>query len=517
MNRRELLETITAGVGTLATSSLRAETRRNAAPPNLLFLLVDQQRFDTLRVYGNSRLIAPNINRLAGESIAFSRYYVTQPVCTPSRGSLLTGLYPHTHGATNNNVPLPPSVPVLVEMLRKPGYATAYLGKWHLGDEICPQHGFQEFESIEDMYTRLSAKTCPREHSGYHRFLADHGLKPDGADGLYSRNFANQVPKELSKPAYLASKAVQFLEQHQRQPWVMYVSSLDPHDPFHSVNDHLYDPAGMEVPKSFFEAPDATESRRTQAIRNGFVREPYNVLESAQALRETKARYWGKITLVDEMYGRILAKLESLGLADNTIIVYTTDHGEMMGDHRLIFKNVMYEEATRVPLLLRIPWLKGPPPRIGNPVSQVDVVPTLLELMGQPVPVHLQGMSWAPFLLSGREMPDRSVLLEWNGTTPPATGEDPGWRGDPELTRTIITPRGWKMNLEQHGRGELFHLINDPQEMVNLFYRSESLDVIRRLTAELNLWQRSTGDSQIAFDEAGWNQARLDAGKKQGS
>jgi len=499
MNRRELFKGVAAGAGTLAVSSLRAGTPQNAAPRNLLFLLVDQQRFDTLRVNGNDRIIAPNLNRLAEESVVFSRYYVSQPVCTPSRGSLLTGLYPHTHGAINNNIPLP-SVPVLTEMLRSQNYATAYFGKWHLGNELCPQHGFQEFESIEDMYTDPSAKTCSREHSGYHRYLAEHGYKPDTEKGLYSRNFANQVPRELSKPAYLASQAVQFLERRQHQSWVMYVSSLDPHDPFHSVNDHLYKPADMEIPKSFFEEPDRTESERTKALRNEYFHEPDNILESAQTLRETKARYWGKITLVDEMYGKILAKLESLGLADNTIVVYTTDHGEMMGDHRLIFKSVMYEEACKVPMLLRIPWLKGAPPRVSKLVAQVDVVPTLLELMGQPLPVHLQGMSWAPSLLEGRELPERSVVLEWNSETRSADADDP------EFTRTIITPEGWKMNLERHGRGELFHLISDPAEMSNRFYRPESVEVIRRLTGELNLWQHSNGDSLLQFDEREWKQ-----------
>lgn len=502
MNRCELFATVAAGAGTLAISSVRASTLPNAAPPNLLFLLVDQQRFDTLRVYGNDRIIAPNINRLAEESIAFSRYYVSQPVCTPSRGSLLTGLYPHTHSATNNNIPLPSSVPVLTDMLRHQNYATAYFGKWHLGNELCTQHGFQEFESIEDMYTGLSTKTRPREFSGYYRFLADQGFKPDSEKGLYSRDFANQAPKELSKPAYLASQAVQFLDRHQHQPWVMYVSSLDPHDPFHSVNDHLYSPADMDIPKSFFAEPDATESERTKAIRSEFLREPHNALETVQTLRETKARYWGKITLVDEMYGKILTKLESLGLADNTIVVYTTDHGEMMGDHRLIYKSVMYEEACKVPMLLRIPWLKGPQPRISKPVARVDVVPTLMELMDQPLPLHLQGMSWAPFLLEGRELPDRTVVLEWNGEARSENGIDP------EFTRTIITPDGWKMNLERAGRGELFHLVRDPTEMTNLFYRPESLDVIRSLAGELNLWQRSTGDALLHFDEREWKQVR---------
>ncbi|MGA3323555.1 MAG: sulfatase-like hydrolase/transferase [Terriglobia bacterium] len=502
MNRRKLFRITGAGLASAAWGSVRAALAPQARPPNLLFLLVDQQRLDTLRVYGNRKIIAPNLNRLADQSIAFSRYYVSQPVCTPSRGCLLTGLYPHTHGSINNNIPLNSSLPVLVEMFQNKDYATAYFGKWHLGDELCPQHGFQEFETIEDGYTRPGEKTCARDYSGYFRFLASQGLKPDSKKGFYTRDFANQVPKELSKPAYLAMQATQFLERHQRQPWVLYVSSLDPHDPFHSVNDHLYNPADLGVPKSFSQDPDATELERTKTVRAEQMRNPHGPLATAGNLQEVKARYWGKITLVDEMYGRILAKLEALGLADNTLIVFTTDHGEMMGDHRLMFKSVMYEEAANVPLLLRIPWLQGKSQRIDKPVAQVDLVPTLLELMGQPVPRHLQGFSWAPFLLEGRELPDRNVMLEWNGQ--PQSGQSI----DPERLRTIITPEGWKMNMGREGAGELFHLNDDPREMVNLFYREESLRVIRLLTAEVNLWQRSTGDAILPFDEQAWTQWR---------
>ena len=502
MNRRDLFRNTGTALALTAFGSAKAGAARPTRPPNLLVLLVDQQRLDTLRVFGNTRITVPNLNRLAEQSVAFSRYYVSQPVCTPSRGSLLTGLYPHTHGSVNNNIPLDPSVPCLPQMLLTQDYATAYFGKWHLGDEICPQHGFQEFESIEDGYTSLSAKSCEREFSGYYRFLAGHGLKPDGKKGLYTRDFANQVPKELSKPAYLAQQATEFLEKHQRQPWMMYVSSLDPHDPFHSVNDHLYAPAEMDVPESFSQSPDPTELERTRAIRADQLRNPHSALATAQSLQEVKAHYWGKITLVDEMYGRILAKLEALGLADNTIVVFTTDHGEMMGDHRLMFKSVMYEEAVKVPMLLRIPGLKGAPPRIGKPVAQVDVVPTLLDLLGQPPPRHLQGFSWATFLMEGRELPDRNVMLEWNGPG------QPGKKRDPELLRAIVTPDGWKMNLGWDGTGELFHLVQDPVEMENRFYREESLSLIERLTAEINLWQRSTGDAVLAFDRQAWEQRR---------
>lgn len=477
-------------------------SRRN--PPNLLFLISDQQRADTLRVYGNERNIAPNLNHLADRSVVFKEYYVTQPLCTPSRGCLLSGLYPHTHGATNNNISIQATVPVLPQMISHGEYITAYYGKWHLGNEICRQHGFDYFESSEDGYNKYNTGSCGgRQHSGYYDFLIRHGLKPK--NDSFSREFANELPKELSKPAYLAEAADNFLTQHGSKPWIMYVSFLDPHTPYHSVNDHLYDPASMPVPKTFSEKPDPTELGRYTALRKLLLRGYHNyqgMIASPEALQNVEARYWGKVTLVDEMIGRILKRLEDLGLADNTIIVFTSDHGAMMGDHRLMFKSVMFEQAVKVPMLLRVPWLSQTPLRVGTPVSQVDVVPTLLELMSQPLPCHLQGHSWKPYLAGDNPFPERDVMVEFNG---------PPWPYKDKFTqplRAIRTVDGWKMTLTDGGAGELYNLARDPEERTNLFYHKGSLPIIRELAARINLWQRSTGDKLLPFDPEGWKQRR---------
>lgn len=503
VTRRDFVRSSTA-FGLQPIVRAQAPERRR---PNLLFLFTDQQRQDTLQVYGNSQIQVPNLNRLASRSVVFNSFYVSQPLCTPSRGCLLTGLYPHTHGATNNNLYLRESTPVLVEMLRSREYATGYYGKWHLGNEVYRQHGFDEFESTEDGYDDYYTSKDQPKKSGYYHFLIEQGLKPD-KHGEFSRSFANGLAKDQSKPAYLAHEAASFMERHRSRPWVLYINFLDPHTPFTSVNDKLYDPRQMPVPKSFSAEPDHAELERTKIIRDLILKgyKGYEgILSSEQSLRENEARYWGKITLVDEMIGRILSKLDQLGLADNTIIAFSTDHGEMMGDHRLMFKSVMYEEAVKVPMLLHIPWLKGAPHRIEVPTSQIDVTPTLLDLMNEPIPVHLQGQSWAPYLLNGVDLPDRDVIVEWNGPPWPFRDEHT------EPYRTIITREGWKMTLGDAGSGELFQLHDDPKEMHNRFYDSSSLSEIRKLAQRLNLWQLSTGDKEVAFDEAGWKRRRARA------
>ena len=161
--------------------------------PNLLFLFTDEQRADTMAAYGNAKVETPNLDRLARESVVFEKCYVTQPVCTPSRSSILTGLWPHTNGCTRNNVPLPEETPCLPEMTS--GYRTAYFGKWHLGDEIFAQHGFEHWVSIEDMYARYYREKRDRNaRSSYHHWLVAKGYGPQGAEGanpgVFSRRFS---------------------------------------------------------------------------------------------------------------------------------------------------------------------------------------------------------------------------------------------------------------------------------------------------------------------------------------
>jgi len=297
------------------------------------------------------------------------------------------------------------------------------------------------------------------------------------------------------------------MQQHTEKPWVMYVSFLDPHTPFHSVNDKVYNPKEMPVPQTFYDKPDPTELPRDTVIRT-FLEKGYQdyhgMISSADVVRDIEARYWGKITLVDEMIGRIRRKLVDLGQADDTIIVFTSDHGQMMGAHRLMFKSVMYQQAIQVPMIVHIPWLKGKPQRVAHNVSGVDVVPTLLELMSQPIPAHLQGRTWAPYLQGKEELPERDVIVEWNGAPWPFKE----MKDYAQPLRTIVTPEGWKMTLAPEGYGLLYNLKNDPDEGTNLFYRNSSLEVVRTLSERIHLWQLATGDAPMTFDETAWEALR---------
>ena len=484
------------------------------APPNLLFLFTDEQRYDTMGAYGNDRIQTPNLNRLADESIVFDRTYVSQPVCTPSRSTLLTGLYPHTNGCTANNIPLPEDVPCLPEMLRD-DYATAYHGKWHLGDEIFPQHGFQEWRSIEDMYRgHYSPERDRSARSDYHHFLVENGFTPSNG-ATFGRAEAARLPEEYSKPAFLAQEASRFIRENRDRPFVLFVNFLEPHMPFFGPRDDQHDPEDVALPDNFEAFPDATQPIMARMARLAYPEYGHSglPLKTEADWRRLIANYWGLCSLVDTYVGRILATLEECALTDETIVVYTSDHGDMMGSHGLLAKCVMFEEAVRVPLLLRLPGRRSPA-RFTHGVSQVDLLPTLLDLMGQPIPDHLEGFSLRSAIENEKNPPEEDVFIEWNGSNASGAGrvlsKNPDELPEPfasvgtreELaasssapTRGIVTPDGWKFNWNAYGEHELYNLDEDPGETTNLAVRQDQRPRMRGLAERIQRWQDRVDDS----------------------
>jgi arylsulfatase len=481
--------------------------------PNLLFIFTDEQRFDTLAVYGNARIEMPNLNRLAAESIVFDQAYVTQPVCTPSRATIMTGLYPHTTGCIENNALLPADVLCFPEMLADRDYVTGYHGKWHLGDEVFAQHGFEDWASIDDGYAKYYRPgRDPEARSTYHHFLVEHGFAP--ANGkTFSRHEAARMPEEFGKPALVAREASRFIRENKDRPFVLYVNFFEPHMPFYGPRDDQYDPYALPLPASFHAPPDETQPLKARLFERAHAaRGNHGVpLASEDDWRRLIAHYWGLCSLVDTHTGTILDTLEECGLRDNTIVVYTSDHGDMMGNHHLLAKCVMFQEASRVPLLLRLPGQRAQR-RVWGPVSQVDLVPTLLDLMGQPIPGHLQGQSLKPALETGRNVTlQEDVFIEWNGgnngfgdalgqvsiteaMTEMATREEIV-RATTDPVRTVITPDGWKLNRSPLGEHELYNLHEDPLELRNLAASPDQQARIAELTGRIRRWQARTGDT----------------------
>ena len=482
---------------------------------NLLFLFTDEQRADTMACYGNTKIDTPNLNRLAEESVAFEKCYVTQPVCTPSRSTILTGLYPHTSGCTHNNVPLRDETPCLPEML--PSCRTGYFGKWHLGDEIYAQHGFEQWISIEDGYRRYYREGRNRDdRSTFHHWLVEKGYTPqDGkADGpaVFGRGTVAGFPEEHSKPAYLAEETSNWLRGcRQDEPFIGFVNFLEPHMPFTGPRDEQYPLDYVDLPANYENVPDERNHLKQRMLHNIYREQGFGgvALGSEQGWRRLTANYWGLVSEVDAAVGAILQTLRECGLEEDTIIVFTSDHGDMMGSHQLLAKTVMMEEAVTVPCLIKAPGVK---PRMERQIiSQVDLVPTLLDLMGSEAPGSLEGQSLRPLIEHGAPPEQRDVFIEWSGSDSGISkleqGEPiPEWLselGPPERLvaaiqdplRTVVTEDRWKLNysphLEQH---ELYDLNSDPYEKVNLYELPEHRDRVEDMKERIRAWGRATDD-----------------------
>ncbi|MCX6326840.1 MAG: sulfatase-like hydrolase/transferase [Bacteroidia bacterium] len=471
--------------------------------PNLLFIWTDEQQPGTIGAYGNSIIKTPNLDRLAGESFVFKYAYVTQPVSTPSRSSVMTGLYPHTTGCLTNNIPLADSINCLPGLLDDPVYSTGYMGKWHLGNEVFPQKGFKTWISMEDGYSKFFSKGKDKNsRSSYFHWLIEKEYKPDSKDNKFSRDFASELPIELCKPKFLEEKACEFLEQNKNNPFILYINFLEPHMPFSGPLNNMYNPEDVSIPESFNDPLEENEPLSYKLKRESAMKS-YGKTEDD--FRKLIARYWGLASQVDLSVGGILNKLKELGLDTNTIVIFTSDHGDMMGAHRMVAKSVMYQEAVRIPLMIKIPSIKASPRIIENQVSQIDIIPTILDLMNGERKSKLQGKSLLP-LISGEITEEDYVFIEWNNDkiednvaikkNKPGSEEEIT-RAQRSITRTAIAPDGWKLCLSDLDHSQLFDLNSDPYEKTNLFTQPEHRDKIVFLANKIYEWQKLTGDSVV--------------------
>jgi arylsulfatase A-like enzyme len=499
VSRRTFLGTQAAAAASLALGAGGAGA--GVRKPNLLFLWTDEQRADTMAAYGNHAIHTPNLNRLAGESVVFRNAYVSQPVCTPARSTVMTGLWPHTSGCTENNIALPRNVPTVPELVNDPEYATGYYGKWHLGDEIFAQHGFQEWRATEDGYREFYREDRdPTAKSHYWHWLRSKGYEPDTTDGDFSRDYAARLPYEHTKPKFLEQEASDFLRRHRDEPFMLYVNFLEPHMPFFGPFDDQHRLDEIIMPSNFDDPLGDDEPESYRALRARFLEEGWRgqPLKTEADWRRLIANYWGLVHQVDKATGGILTTLHDLGLADNTIIVYTSDHGDMMGSHRLLTKGVSYEEAERVPWLMRVPGVRAH--QVAHPVSHIDLVPTLLDVLDADTDVDLPGRNLVP-LVNGERDPD-PVFVQWNVSgTIDRSGPNPGGSRrlpDPpegNSFRQIVTPDRWKLTLHTHEHHQLYNLTDDPGETANLFGQSDQAERVQELTKQIHAWQARVSDN----------------------
>jgi choline-sulfatase len=374
-------------------------------------------------------------------------------------------------------------------------YDCAYYGKWHLGDELVAQHGFDDWISIEDgIYRPYYSEPEQLElRSSYHHFLVKSGFPTDKVlkDGaaLYSRPYAAAMGENFTKAAFLGKEASRFLRERKDndRPFLLSVNMLEPHPPFHGPLNDRYEPEAMPVGEAYLVPPGEDAPKKKRMCFERIQREKQRLpLDTEWDWRRVRANYYGLVTQVDRTLGCILDALEESGLADNTVVVFTSDHGEMLGDHALLGKGSFYEESARIPLMIRVPWLSREQTMLETPVSQIDLVPTLLDLLGQPIQDHLQGVSRLGVLKGEEDMSDNHIIIEWNAP------DKMGIEG-----RTVVTADGYKLSLYQDDISELYDLNTDPCELENVYRNPEHQGRIKEMSELIFAWQKETEDKMV--------------------
>ncbi|HAA76021.1 TPA: hypothetical protein DCE37_12980 [Candidatus Latescibacteria bacterium] len=465
--------------------------------PNILLFISDQQRTDTMACYGNDWIQSPHQDALADRSFVFDNTYVTQAVCTPSRASLYTGLHPHTHGCMINRMKLRDEIPTIAEMLPA-SYRKAHFGKWHLGNDTVRQHGFDEWISTEDNH-RVNYSSPDLPYTDYYHWMKEKGYEPGGklpnGDQIFSARQRYECPPECQMAAFVADHSERFIRETVDNPWLLVFSTFEPHPPMTGPYDDMYDPAEIPVGPGFLKHPEGhSYFDRARAEHYPRVTVDGEELKDEEGWRKLRAQYFGLVKIIDDAVGRMVEVLEETGQFESTIFAFTSDHGEMAGDHCMLEKRAFYEESARVPFILSVPWMTKEQRRVKGNFGHVDMVPTLVELAGHQVPPSVEGRGRAREIEAG-DMGDGAAVMEWNGV---------GDRnlGNPTINtlatlpwRSIVTVDRWKLNLCAGDQCELFDLNTDPYELTNLYNEPEHADRIRVMAAEVRLWQHETGDT----------------------
>ena len=440
---------------------------------NVLWICTDQQRFDTLGCCGNRFVQTPNLDRLAGEGVRFEHVYAQNPVCTPSRAALLTGRYPRTTRCRQNGQMIPADEVLVPRLLREAGYSCGLSGKLHLapchpsvceGTEPRIDDGYDPF-----FWSHDTGDGWPTNQ--YRQWLRDRGVTYPSSPWPGSKFVRPGPPEEFGQTAWCVDRAISFLREAPRfgRPWLFSVNCFDPH--------HSFDPppaaleryaAGLDdIPLPNYVPGELADKPVWQRIDHGGAYGggggfAFDEMTPADH-RWVRAAYWAMVDVIDRQVGRLLDALDETRQRDNTLVIFTSDHGEMLGDHGIYLKGpYFYDPAVRVPLIVAGPGVTGGR-ECGALVELFDLAPTVLDACGLERPAGMQARSLWP-LLTGRVPLDEhreDVYSEFYGSN---------FHYEPTAYTTMLRTRTHKLTVA-HGQatGELYDLAADPAETHNLW------------------------------------------------
>ena len=442
--------------------------------PNIVLFLTDQLRRDALGCYGNEICQTPNLDRLAEEGIRFDQAYTTSPVCSPARASLMSGLYPHNHGVMLNTHIAPAwsrglstDVPTFSRLLKEAGYVLDYAGKWHVHQDIGPEeYGFDRHEM---------------GRAGHGKMVPGTELTIEFPGGSFPVAGTCEMPPEENKTWKVTDCGIEMLRERAGgdKPFFLRIDATAPHfanivpEPYAS----MYDPQAIPPWPNFdesFEGKPATHLRKHRE---------WNLENKDWAWwRQVVAKYYGDVSLIDTCVGRVLDEIRECGIEDNTIFLFSTDHGDATGSHKHFEKaGTMYDEVFRIPLLMKVPG--GVSRSVSQFVRLMDLMPTFVEWGGGKLPAGLDARSLVP-LVNGDDPDDwvDSVYCEIHGDVL-------GYS-----SHRMVRMEKWKYVYIPHDVDELYDLEADPAEMNNRIDDPMCANVLENMRGRLLGWNDATND-----------------------
>lgn len=503
--------------------------------PNIVIVQTDQQSWSSLALYGNPVLKTPALEALADRGVVFERAYCNYPACAPSRSSMMTGRYTSTIRNHANHMRIDPREITLPDTLKAAGYETALIGKNHAFLE--GENYYPDSPSVDGHPGRDPGKQYDELHRVFDFVFEGGHVNVDGSEddpelvaaieharekswGQQHQWSVNPYPAEKSVTHRLTTEAVNFVLQRAAggaghstggegapgKPFFLWFSIPDPHTPYQVSEPYagMFDPD--DIPSPIADTLEGKPERQMVAKLLDF-----NDRYDESHFRQIRSIYYGMIRQIDDNLARFFAALDTSGLTENTIVVFTSDHGDAMGDHGIIQKhNFFYDSITRVPFI--ISWPAGiTPRRTGELVELVDVMPTVLDLAGVEIPIGVQGASLRPFLTGEQSETKEFVTIESGehgepmrvaelydedgkfidrGTSFAWCAFREAWMGRGVALRT----KHWKLCVYENGDGELYDMENDPDELTNLYSSADHADIRSGLAQKLVRWQLGKGD-----------------------
>jgi len=452
------------------------------AKPNILWICTDQQRYDTIHALGNKAIRTPNLDRLAAEGIAFRQAYAQSPVCTPSRASFLTGYHPsRIHVNRNGNAYFPKSARLVTKTLADIGYDCGLVGKLHLSAadgrvEPRPDDGYRVFKWS---HHPKPEPFWPIEAHAYQKWLADQGVDWEREYGGHvvegwdlQSEFQPGIRTAWHQTTWCFNEAIAFLQEAREGPWLCSINPFDPHPPFDPPPEYMERMDVARMPLPLWRESDLSLQRAFRGIDHQTL-EP--VPPDSYEARRMVAAYYAQIELIDDQVGRLLDALEASGQRENTLVIFHSDHGEMLGDHGLRLKGCrFYEGAVHIPLIISWPGRIVQGVVSDALVELTDLTPTILEALGLPIPADMQGISLWP-ILSGIKDPSNHrpfVRCEYHDAL-----------ARPHASHANMIYDGRYKLCVYHGHeiGELYDLSSDPQEFHNLWHETSAQPIKQRL------------------------------------